>query len=202
MKVVGVVGRIGSGKDETVEYLHERCGVPLFSIGDIVRERAEREGVTPTRENLHELTERIMQRHGDDIFVRRLIERIVEVEAEVVGIAGIRRPEEVAVLRDHFGDDLLLVHVEVNDPRTRYRRLDERDEPRDPDTYEAFLAQDRQEEDLFRISEAIAHADVTLNNDGSLDALHRQVEQVLIRDLLADVVRCGPRREALDEDAR
>ena len=39
-KIVGVAGRNGSGKDEVINYLHERCGIVTISAGDIVREIA------------------------------------------------------------------------------------------------------------------------------------------------------------------
>jgi dephospho-CoA kinase len=47
MKVIGVVGLNGSGKDELVDYLHQRCGIPVLSAGDIARDIAAEEGVYP-----------------------------------------------------------------------------------------------------------------------------------------------------------
>lgn len=70
-------------------------------------------------------------------------------------------------------------------------KLKARGEPRDPETFEAFRVQDRHEEEQFRISETSAQADVTLNNDGTLDDLHRQIVQVLVRGVLQDELSGG-----------
>ena len=52
MKVIGVIGQNGSGKDEVLKYLREKHNVPFLSTGDMVREIAAKEGKEPTRENL------------------------------------------------------------------------------------------------------------------------------------------------------
>jgi dephospho-CoA kinase len=36
MKVIGVVGFNAAGKDELVDYLHQRCDIPVVSMGDLV----------------------------------------------------------------------------------------------------------------------------------------------------------------------
>ena len=40
MRIIGVVGKNGSGKDEVLKYLRIRYSVPFLSTGDIVREMA------------------------------------------------------------------------------------------------------------------------------------------------------------------
>jgi len=83
-----------------------------------------------------------------------------------------------------FGDDLLLVHVEVNDSSLRFLRTKQRGKARDPETYEEFKQQDKAEEEMFRVSETIEQADVTINNDDSLEAFHRRIEETIIRQAL------------------
>jgi dephospho-CoA kinase len=40
MRVIGVIGKNGSGKDEVLKYLKDKHNVPFLSTGDIVREIA------------------------------------------------------------------------------------------------------------------------------------------------------------------
>ena len=40
MKVIGVIAKNGSGKDEVLNYLKEKHNVPFLSTGDMVREIA------------------------------------------------------------------------------------------------------------------------------------------------------------------
>jgi len=192
MKVIGVVGLNGSGKDELVDYLHQRCGIPVLSAGEIARDIAAEEGVYPTRANLHDISQRYIAQYGEDYFMRRLIERIEERQWEAVGITGIRTSADVRTLKGHFGEDFFLVHVEVSDPQIRYERTKQRGEARDPQTYEEFLQQDKTEEEIFHISKAIQHADVTINNNGSLEALHRKIKESVVQEILSEVV-CGRR---------
>lgn len=190
MNVIGVVGRNASGKDELLDYLQERCGLPVLSVGDIARRLAREEGVRPTRENLHEISEEYIERYGPQYFAERLITRIEEEGWDVVGITGIRTPADVATLRQHFGDDLLLIHVEVGDPALRFERTQSRDSARDPDSYKEFLRKGEEEEQLFHISEAIEEADLTIRNDASLETFHERIEETLLDGALADELEC------------
>jgi len=191
MKVIGVVGLNGSGKDELVDYLHQRYGVPVLSAGDIARDIAAEEGVYPTRANLHDISQGYIAQYGKDYFMKRLIERIEKKPWKAVGITGIRTPADVRTLQDYFGEDFFLVHVEVSDPRIRYERTKQRGEARDPRTYEEFLQQDKTEEEIFQISEAIQYADITINNNGSLEAFHRKIKESVVQEILSDEVVCG-----------
>jgi dephospho-CoA kinase len=52
------------------------------------------------------------------------------------------------------------------------------------------LRQEREEEALFSISQAIRRADMTLENNDTLEAFHRRIEEALIDPVLADAVDC------------
>jgi len=175
-KVIGVVGEIGSGKDEVLKYLRAKYGVSFLSIGDIVRKMAEDEGVEGTRENLEAISRRCFQDIGKDCFVRMAEEEIVRQGWKVAGISGVRTPDDVELLRKTFGKDFILVRVDIKDPLVRFGRARRRHEERDPLTYEAFQAQDNKEEETFKISAAGAAADYVLDNSGPLESLHSQID--------------------------
>ncbi len=179
MKVIGVVGEIGSGKDEVLKYLRDRYGVPYLSTGDIVRKMAEQEGVEGTRENLEAISRRCFQDMGKGCFVRMAGEEIIRRGWKVAGISGVRTPDDVELLRKTFGEDFILVRVDIADPLVRFDRLRKRNEERDPLTYEAFQAQDREEEETFNISKAVAMADCTVDNSGPLEGLHSEIDAMV-----------------------
>lgn len=58
VRVIGAIGKNGSGKDEVLRYLSARYGVPFVATGDIVRSLAAEEGLEPTRENLGPMSAR------------------------------------------------------------------------------------------------------------------------------------------------
>ena len=188
-RVAGIVGREGSGKDEVLRYLHGRCSITNLSAGDVAREIAQQKGVSPTRENLHEIATKYMEEQGQGFFAERLIDTIEENDWQTIGISGVRTPYDVEVFRRHFGDDFRLVHVRVGNSKLRFQRLRRRNEVRDPDTYEVFLEQERQEEERFRISRAIQLADFTIDNDGSREQLQRDIEESPIWEWICS----GPR---------
>lgn len=179
MKVIGVIGLNGSGKDEVVKYLHSRYGVPLLSVGDIVRDIAAREGVRPTRTNLNQITKRYFDRYGEGYFLKLVVEKIRREGWESAGISGIRSPQDIRIIRDAFGSDFILVHVYVTDPRVRYDRIRSRGSQRDRISYEEFLHQDQVSDEMFHIREAIRQADFSIPNDGSLEDLHREIENLV-----------------------
>jgi dephospho-CoA kinase len=178
-KVVGIVGLNGSGKDAFLKYLKERCGLEILSLGDVARELAHLEGVKFTRDKLHEISQKYVEKYGQDFFIKVLIEEISKKSMEKVGVTGIRTPTDITLLKQRYGADFFLVHVEVGNPELRFERLKQRGETRDPHSYEKFLAQERSEKEMFQIEEAIAQADVTVRNDGTLEDFHREIDQLI-----------------------
>lgn len=179
MKVIGTVGKNGSGKDEVLKYLKEAYGIPFYSTGDMVREIAAREGLEPTRENLGALSTRCFDEMGDGCFVRLLADKIRDNPRPAVGISGIRSRADVTILKAAFGDRCALVNVEVTDSMMRFERMRARGEGRDPKTFDQFREQDRREEELFHIEKAQKAADVTIRNDGGLADLHAAVDRLV-----------------------
>lgn len=180
MRIFGVIGLNGSGKDEVVKYLKREYNIPYLSIGDMVREVAQEEGLPATRENLHRVSRERIGRFGPEHFVRLAVQRIEQNGWKSAGITGIRTPEDVRYLKDRSGADFTLLHVHVSDPRIRFERTRNRDTERDPQTYDEFLQQDRNEQNEFDMDRAIQQADYTLNNDESVDRLHDEIDRVLL----------------------
>jgi dephospho-CoA kinase len=190
MIVVGAVGLNGSGKDDLVGYLKERCSMRTLSAGDVVRDIARRKDVAPTRENLHEISKEYIAKYGKDFFMSSLIAKIERNNWKAVAITGIRTPADVATLREHFGSGFYLVNLEVGDPALRFKRTSKRGEVRDSQTYEGFLDDDRAEEEAFQLSETAKKADIVIRNDSSLEVFHRRIEETIIMGLLTGKVPC------------
>lgn len=190
-KVIGVVGLNGSGKDALLKYLKERCGLEILSLGDVARELAHLEGVKYSRDKLHEISQKYVDKYGPDFFIKALIEEIYKKNLTKVGITGIRTSTDLDALKERLGADFLLIHVEVGDPRVRFERLRERGEARDPKNYEDFLAQEKSEQGLFQLEEATARADVTVQNAGTLEDFHREIDRLIAEQQFFQDLGCG-----------
>jgi dephospho-CoA kinase len=197
--IVGIVGRAGAGKDELAEYLSDTCGALHISIGDFVREIADERDVEKTRENLHAITREFYRHEGVDYFIKRIITEIETDIHELVVISGIRAPTDVEILREHYGDKFLLVAVVVNNPYLRYDYIQIREDPHDPQEFEAFLEQDQREETLFRISTTINQADIEITNNTSLVDFYELIRQKLIQRKLLNY--CQPKKVSVENEA-
>jgi dephospho-CoA kinase len=184
MKIIGAVGRNGSGKDEVLIYLKSVYDVPFLSTGDIVRSIAVKEGVEPTRENLGKISERYFDELGKGCFVKMLADKLKQSGWPVAGITGIRSFDDVTILTSLFGKDFVLFCVYVTNPELRFARMVRRAEGRDPVSYAQFVQQEEHEEKLFKISEAESYVDYSLSNDTSLEDLHRQIDDIVIKNMI------------------
>jgi dephospho-CoA kinase len=179
MKIFGSIGRIGSGKDEVIKYLSKECGLPMISVGDIVRQIATDEGLPPSRDNLHHISSQLFREHGKTYFMNLVLQRVMDKGWEKAGVTGIRTPDDVRHLKHRLDGDLVLFHVYVDDPRLRYERVTQRKSARDPEDYQSFIAQDTEEETMFHIDEASAMADYSLDNSGTREDLHREIDEIV-----------------------
>ena len=179
VRVIGVVGKIGSGKDEVLKYLKSKYGIPYLSTGDLVRDIAAKDGVAPTRENLEIISERCFIQMGKGCFVKMVADEILKKGWKIAGISGIRAPADVHILKELFGDAFVLLRVDVADPKLRFQRILRRHETRDPEKYEEFLVQDLGEEEVFHVSKTAAMSNYSMKNDGTVDDLHRQIDMLV-----------------------
>jgi len=182
MKIIGVIGKNGSGKDEVLKYLRDRYDVPFLSTGDIVREIAAREGKELTRLNLQAISDRYFKERGEGCFVRMVVDKIRENGWKAAGISGVRSPKDVDILRGELGEKFVLINVYISDPHVRFERMLKRGEERDAKAYKDFVKQDEAEEKIFSIEKAAAKADYSLSNDGALESLHNAMDKLVSKE--------------------
>ena len=176
--IIAAVGKNASGKDYFLEYISKEYGVPLLSIGDVVRELAEVEGLEKTRENLHLVSKKYMGMYGDDFFPNRLIEKIKALNSDTVLVSGIRPPSDVTKFKEAFGDQFFLVSIIVDSDRLRWTRTVARGTERDKVTFEEFLELDKHEEEIFHTSETMGMADYAFHRgDYSDEEYHALIKK-------------------------
>lgn len=179
--IIAAVGKNASGKDYFLEYIAREFDIPMLSVGDIVRELAEIEGVPKTRESLHAVSQKYMGMFGQDFFPRRLVEKIKENGYKDVLISGLRPPSDVESFRENFGDEFYLVAIVVESDKTRWQRTVARGSERDHVTFEEFLELDKREERLFNVSKTISMADYTFyRGEFSDDEYHARIKKFFL----------------------
>lgn len=186
MRVVAFTGMPGSGKSEAVAVAQAR-GTPVVVMGDLVREEVARRGAGSEDASVGRVATQVRQADGMDAWAARTVERIQAEHAdeELVVVDGVRNWEEVERFRRELGDDFHLVAI-TSGPEERLDRLTRRGRQDDPaDDAEARVRDER--EMGWGIARAIAMADSTLTNEGSLGEFKGRVAR-----FLDDVVTASP----------
>ena len=82
--ILAAVGKNGTGKDFFLDYVAQKYGFPMISIGDVVRELATKDGLELTRDNLHATSKKYMGEFGQTFFPELIVKKIKESEANVL----------------------------------------------------------------------------------------------------------------------
>jgi len=175
--IIGVAGKIGSGKDTVAKYIAKKYKFRFASIGDIVREELRRRGLPITRNQSAKISKYMREKYGEDYWVRRLANKISRYKWKNVVISGVRSPSDVKFLKDAF-KDFILVKVCAK-PKIRYERLKKRKRPGYPKTYEEFKLQDKRECKEFNMDSTFKMADYTIQNNSTLESLYDQVDSLM-----------------------
>ncbi len=173
-----VAGMPGAGKSVVARVARE-LGIPVFTMGDVVRREVERRGLPPTPANLNMVARELRRLYGKTVIAERTLEAIRESGVEgFVLVDGVRSLEEVEVFRRDGAVEILAVHAS---PRTRFERLRSRGRPGDPSTWEEFVERDMMELG-FGLGNVIALADYMLVNDGvTLEEFRDAAKRLLTR---------------------
>ncbi|MEM2875674.1 MAG: AAA family ATPase [Candidatus Bathyarchaeia archaeon] len=174
-KALGIVGMPGSGKS-VVREVAEKMGYATVVMGDVVRDEVRNRGLKLTPENLWSIMLEIRREFGPEVVAVRSLEKIKQLNGEVILIDGIRSLDEVELFRKFYPDlKIIAVH---SSPKTRFKRLKMRGREDDPRCWEEFCERDRRELEVG-IGDVIALSDFIVVNEGTKEYLERKVTEVL-----------------------
>ena len=177
--IIGIAGTLGAGKGTVVEYLKTR-GFTHYSVSGHMTTILHERGHTAVRENLSALADELAEQYTGGIL------EVMHQKAQADGVAdyileSIHRVSEADYLRS-IGAVILGIDA---DPKVRYERTIKRQEgEKDNVTFEEFMRSIEREEEgkgsgTPNINAVIARADFVLQNNGSLEELHQQIDQFL-----------------------
>ena len=176
LDVFALCGMPGCGKGVVADFLKEK-GIPIHSMGDVVREhfRGECPGRSP--EETGPFANRQRELFGKDIWARRVIERIEREKGDgnsIVMIDGLRSPFERSVFLERWKERFHVVAI-FCPPDLRYERLGGRGRGDDPSSREEFDRRDSRELG-WGLGDLIALSDHMIPNVGTAEDLCRAVE--------------------------
>ncbi len=176
--IIGLTGKNGSGKTAVCDYLESR-GFECHSLSDEIREEIRGRGREITRDALIEVGNEMREKSGPGVLAERIL-RNLESDRNYV-IDSIRNPHEVEILRRR--PDFTLLAIEA-DEAIRFERSRKRDRESAAQTLQQFLAEESRELDSDnpasqQLNATRQKADLTVSNSGTLDELHRSLDELL-----------------------
>ncbi len=182
--IIGITGTIGAGKGTVVEYLKAK-GFKDYSSSGLLGELVEKEGNPKIREFLSKMATRLQEEYPGGVVEKNYRERYVPRAEDFAIFESIHRKSEADFIKSVGGK---IIGVDA-DLETRYKRVIVRKEgEKDNTTFEDFkkqsLIEDEGGGDVNRdnnIKQVLESADVIITNNGSLEELHRQVDEALIK---------------------
>lgn len=180
MIIIGITGTLGAGKGTIVDYLAKQKNFAHYSVRQYLIKEMERLGMPNNRDSMTTLANRLRAENSPSFITDELFKEAL-INGENAIIESIRTPGEIESLRAK--GQFYLIAVDA-DSKTRYNRIVERASETDNISYETFLANEAREmsssdPNKQNLKKCIEMADFTFDNNGDIDLLHQQVEQII-----------------------
>lgn len=177
-----LTGHILAGKGAVSEYLRSK-GFAKFVYSDILREELKKRSLEINRDNLVSVANELRAEHGPSVLSKKIVEKIKRDGIQDAVIEGSRNPAEIQELKDSLNCAVLSIEAQRE---IRFKRMLSRNRDDDPKTFEEFIKVD--ERDLGKdqpstgnqVQKCIDMADYHIENNGSLEDLHRKIDSLLI----------------------
>lgn len=177
--IIGIAGEIACGKDTVGKYLAEKHGAHALRFSQPLRDMLDRMSLEQNRENMARLSLHLRKGFGEDIFSKVLLSEAKKSENQLVVIDGVRRPFDIVHMETE--ENFFFIYVEAS-PETRYSRLIQRRQNTDDATKTlAQFEKDALLETETQIRDLKERADFVVNNDGSLEELQKQVDDIIAK---------------------
>lgn len=173
--VIGVAGKLASGKGTITKYIAEHYDAQKTRSSDPLRQTLVLFDVEQSRENLDKLSTFLRQTYGEKTIAAAVARVLRESPAKVIIFDGMRRLVDVETLRSFEHSLFIYVHVARE---IRYERCKSRNENVGDDsmTYEEFCEKDDEEPEQ-QIEALREYADIVIDNGAGMNELMNQIKE-------------------------
>jgi dephospho-CoA kinase len=166
-----IAGLPGAGKTTVARILAD-MGMPVLSMGDVMREEARSRGNPDDIDSMRAFMVQLRKEHGEAVVAELTIERLKGMDSPIVVIDGLRSEQELDAFK-RAAEKTLLILVE-SDLRHRFRRLSRRARPDDPKRVDDLRRRDETELTVG-LRNLMSREGTRIVNEGDLASLRRKV---------------------------
>lgn len=175
--IIGFTGLIASGKDVCKKYLEDNYGASSHRFSSMLRDVLTRLYLPITRENMQNISLDLRRRFGEDVLAKVITADVKNDLTDIVVVDGIRRLADIKELKNLTNFHLISIDA---DAKIRYSRVIMRQENIGDanKTFEEFINEESQEAES-EIPKVMSEAQWTIDNNGSLEDVYRQLDQTI-----------------------
>lgn len=179
--IIGLTGTLGAGKGKIAEILVNR-GFKHYSVRGFINEEIVNRRLEISRDNMVRVANDLRAMHGPSFIIEKVYEKAKDYGGNCI-IESIRNQGEVDALKRK--GDFILVAIDAN-PKVRYQRNSIRGTETDSVSFEKFIEEEQREmfnldSNKQNLSKCISMADFKITNNGSIQDLEKDVNEILRR---------------------
>lgn len=171
MKIIGLAGTNGSGKDTVAHLLRDEHGYLFADATTMLGDELTKRGLPHERVNKSDLSAEWRREHGMGVIVDKAVEMFKAGDYKGLIVGSLRHPGEADRVHELGG---IVVWVDA-DQHVRYDRISNTNRGRieDNKTFEQFAEEEAREmsqsgdKATLNMGAVKARADITLTNDGN-----------------------------------
>ncbi len=179
--IIGITGSIGGGKGTVVEYLLSKHRFLHYSSSGLLEKILRERGEEVDRDGMNRIANELRSKNPAGVPAENFKRYEAEDGESDVIFESIHSVPEAEFIKSMGG---ILIGVTA-DPDIRYERILMRGSVKDHVSKEKFIEQQQREEagssdpNKSNIFATLAQADFLIENNGTLEELHSQVDKIL-----------------------
>jgi len=178
--VIGITGKYCAGKTTVCDYLKGKSFY-YKSLSDELREILEKEGTSPTRENLIKRGNELREKFGNNYLAQKISQGISQDKNYIID--SLRNPKEIEEFEKLPNFHLWCIEAQE---KQRFERILKRSREGDPKTIEDFKKLEAQESSSEnksgqQLDQCAKMAKHYIENNGTLAELFAKVDSILLQ---------------------